>query len=108
MLEFGSKAQVFKGKARRTKGGLTKDDIIQVRSNNGTVRYKYKKKSESKKNSKWIIAFNRALEVMKKIRPGEFDGTVMLCKDSKKNYKGFLLYQKTKEIYCELLNESKS
>ena len=61
---YGSKSQVYKGTAEKTKGGLYKKDIIRIKEN-GVVRYKSKdqQKLGRKKNTfrdKWAKAVKKA------------------------------------------------
>ena len=51
----GSKAQVFKGLARHTSGGLKKADIVRKKVGN-SYRYVSKKKSKKGKSHPWIKA----------------------------------------------------
>ena len=78
ILYYGSKAQVFHGTAKYTKGGLTKKDIILKRDKHGNERYKSKKQQQSgrKKGSgreKWTKAMKQARkELLKeKVIPGK-------------------------------------
>jgi len=70
LLYYGSKAQVFNGTARYTKGGLTKKDIKRVKDGD-SYRYKSKKQQSQgkKKNSfikKWVKAVKKAKSELKK------------------------------------------
>jgi hypothetical protein len=65
MESYGSKAQVYHGTAKMTKGGLTKKDIVRIDDGYGNFRYKSKKqlKSGKSKNSyraKWAKAMKKA------------------------------------------------
>ena len=62
---YGSKAEVFHGTARYTKGGLTKKDLKMIDDGYGNYRYKSKRQQASgkKKNSfraKWAKAMKKA------------------------------------------------
>ena len=62
---YGSKAEVYHGTAKYTKGGLEKKDIILINDGYGNERYKSKKqqKSGSKKGTfrdKWSKAMKKA------------------------------------------------
>ena len=62
---YGSKAEVFHGNARYTKGGLTKKDIKLTKDKYGNERYKSKKQQASghKKGTfrdKWAKAMKKA------------------------------------------------
>ena len=65
MKYYGSKAEVFHGNAKYTKGGLTKKDIKLVKDKYGNERYKSKKQQAAgkKKGSfreKWSKAMKKA------------------------------------------------
>ena len=65
MEYYGSKAQVYHGNAKMTKGGLVKKDIVLLDDGYGNYRYKSKKqlKSGRSKNSfraKWAKAMKKA------------------------------------------------
>ena len=62
---YGSKAEVFHGTARYTKGGLVKKDIKLIDDGYGNYRYKSKRQQAAgkKKNSfraKWAKAMKKA------------------------------------------------
>ena len=62
---YGSKAEVFHGNAKYTKGGLIKSDIKLIDDGYGNYRYKSKKQQAAgkKKNSfraKWAKAMKKA------------------------------------------------
>ena len=68
---YGSKAQVYHGSARYTKGGLTKKDIKRVADGYGNYRYKSIKqqKAGKRKNSfinKWAKAVKKAKKELTK------------------------------------------
>jgi len=79
-MVIGSKSQVYKGTAEKTKGGLTKKDIIRVKDKYGNIRYKSKdqRKTGRKKSTfraKWTKAMKQARkELMREgvIEPGMF------------------------------------
>ena len=65
MEYYGSKAEVFHGNAKYTKGGLTKKDLVLVKDKYGNARYKSRKQQSAgkKKNSfraKWASAMKKA------------------------------------------------
>jgi hypothetical protein len=65
MEYYGSKAQVYHGTAKQTRGGLVKSDIKRVKDKYGNSRYKSisQQKSGKKKNTfreKWSKAMKRA------------------------------------------------
>ena len=61
---YGSKAKVFHGTAKMTKGGLQKSDIIRVKDSSGNFRYKSKKQHKKRKNPE----ITRRAKAMKKAR----------------------------------------
>ena len=70
MEALGSKSQVYNKTAKKTKGGLTKKDIIRIDDGYGNIRYKSKKQQASgkKKNSfrgKWAKAMKKARKELK-------------------------------------------
>ena len=77
---YGSKAQVYHGNAKMTKGGLVKKDIVRLNDGYGNIRYKSKKqiKANKKPNSfraKWSKAMKKARKELIKenvIEAGEF------------------------------------
>ena len=65
MKYYGSKAEVFHGTAKYTKGGLTKKDLKMIDDGYGNYRYKSKRQQAAgkKKNSfraKWAKAMKKA------------------------------------------------
>ena len=65
MEYYGSKAQVYHGNAKMTKGGLTKANIKRVKDKYGNARYKSKDQqvAGNKKNTfrdKWAKAMKKA------------------------------------------------
>lgn len=60
MPVIGTKAQVYRGTAHHTTGGLTRSQILRVRSSDGTYRYVSKKKHNKARASPWIKAVSRA------------------------------------------------
>ena len=80
MEYYGSKAQVYHGTAKMTKGGLTKKDIKMVKDKYGNLRYKSKDQQSAgkKKNTfreKWAKAMKQARKELIKERvivSGEF------------------------------------
>ena len=61
---YGSMVQVWRGNAEMTDGGLTKKDIIPVKTSEGTIRYKSKKRQQ-KVNRKSSSQNKRALALKK-------------------------------------------
>ncbi len=77
---YGSKAEVWHGTAKYTKGGLTKKDLLRKKDKYGNYRYKSKRQQQAgkKKNSfraKWAKAMKKAYKELKSegvIEPGSF------------------------------------
>ena len=67
----GTKSQVYKGTADKTKYGYTKKDIIRRKQKDGTYRYVWKSKSQQakkqyQKNAKIRKAFKQQQQELKK------------------------------------------
>ena len=65
MEYYGSKAQVYHGTAKMTKGGLTKSDIKLVKDKYGNARYKSKSqqlagRTKNTFRDKWAKAMKKA------------------------------------------------
>jgi hypothetical protein len=96
----GSRAEVFHGNAKQTKGGLTKKDLILKRDKYGNERYKsrHQQKVGHKKNTfraKWTKAMKQARKELIKegvLESGEFVPV------GGKTKQGKALYKRTKEI----------
>ena len=99
-IYYGSKAQVFHGTAKMTKGGLVKADIKRISDSAGNYRYKSIKQQASgkKKNTfreKWSKAMKKAraqLTKEKVILKGEFVPV------GGNTSKGKALYNRIKEL----------
>ncbi len=90
MLKVGTKAQVYKGTAERTSGGVTKSGIMRRKSADGTFRYVFKSKSKaSKKCNPWISALADARKEL------EIEGFVLLKKSGRSE--GAKLYRLAKK-----------
>ena len=61
---YGSKAEVYHGNARYTKGGLTKKDIKRVADGYGNYRYKSIK--QQKTINSFIVKWSKAVKKAKK------------------------------------------
>ncbi len=93
---YGSKAEVFHGSARYTKGGLTKKDIKRVNDGYGNYRYKSIKQQKSKNSfiKKWSKAVKQAKKELTK-EGHDVSGFVPVGGTSKI---GKLLLKKTRQI----------
>ncbi len=62
MNYYGSKAEVYHGTAKYTKGGLSKSDLIRIKDKYGNFRYKSKKQQKQKNSfrAKWSNAMKKA------------------------------------------------
>jgi hypothetical protein len=106
---YGSKAEVYHGTAKYTKGGLTKADIKLVDDGYGNERYKSKKQMASgrKKGTfrdKWSKAMKSARAQLIKedvIESGEF---VPLGGKTKE---GKALLKRTRELMCDTIEKMK-
>jgi hypothetical protein len=101
MLTVGSKSQVFKGTAKHTSGGLTKNDISRISKGKSEVtgntlyRYVSKLKRQQGKQNPWIKAVQKAKKHLgfthEFIAPRKKGGS----KDQRE------LYVLSKEMYCK-------
>ena len=107
---YGSKAEVFHGNARYTKGGLTKKDIILKKDRYGNERYKSRKQQASghKKGTfrdKWTKAMKAARKELIKEKVIDRDsGFVPVGGKSKE---GKALLKRTRENMVETISKMK-
>ena len=107
---YGSKAEVFHGNARYTKGGLTKKDIKLMKDKYGNERYKSKKQQASghKKGTfrdKWAKAMKAARkELIKEDIIDKDAGFVPVGGSSKE---GKALLKRTREHMCDTISKMK-
>ena len=99
---YGSKAEVYHGNARYTKGGLEKKDIILIDDGYGNERYKSKKQQKSghKKGSfrdKWSKAMKKARKDL------DLEGFVPVGGKTKE---GKDLLKRTRELMCETIEKT--
>jgi len=107
---YGSKAEVFHGNAKFTKGGLEKKDIVLKKDRYGNERYKSKKQQASgrKKGTfrdKWAKAMKAARKEL--VKEGEIDkdsGFVPVGGTSKE---GKMLLKRTREHMVDLIDKMK-
>ena len=67
MNYYGSKAEVYHGNARYTKGGLEKKDIKRVSDGYGNFRYKsIKQQKAGKRKNSFIVKWAKAVKKAKK------------------------------------------
>jgi len=96
---YGSKAEVFHGNARFTKGGLQKKDIKRINDGYGNYRYKsIKQQKQGKKKNSFIKKWSRAVKTAKKELTKEghdLSGFVPVGGSSKV---GKMLLKKTRQI----------
>lgn len=97
MIEVGTKVQVWRGKARKTSGGLYKKDIVRVKVTVGDKKvWRYKSKKQKKKGkqkyaksqksrSKWTMALQKARKDMHEKYP-KSKGKLVLVLNPKKKY----------------------
>lgn len=96
---YGSRAEVYHGNARYTKGGLTRKDLIRLDDGYGNFRYKSRQQQRSgrKKNTfiaKWAKAVKRAKRELEK-EGMDLSGFVPV---GGKTRKGKALLKRTREI----------
>jgi hypothetical protein len=92
---YGSKAEVYHGTAKRTKGELQKKDIKRVNDGYGNYRYKSKKQQKSNKFiKKWAKAVKQAKKELTK-EGYDVSGFVPIGGSSKI---GKLVLKRTKQI----------
>jgi hypothetical protein len=109
MKYYGSKAEVFHGTAKLTKGGLSKSDIKLVKDRYGNERYKSKKQQASGKKKgtfrdKWTKAVKEARnELIKRkvLEKGEFIPVGGPTREGK------ALLERTREIMCASISKMK-
>ena len=102
-MTVGTKAQVYKGTADKTSGGLTKKDIIRVKvgtTPTGRPAYRYKSKAKSKKAKKnsWILAVQKAKREL-----GYPKNSFVLARKSGGTKEERDLYKLAKEIHEEMV-----
>ena len=94
MKKVGNKAQVFKGTADVTSGGVTKSGIMRKKNADGSYRYVFKSKSNaSKKCNPWISALADAREEL------GIEGFVIIKKTGRSD--GAKLYRRAKQLMKE-------
>lgn len=98
---YGSKAEVFHGTAKYTKGGLTKKDLVLKKDKYGNERYKSKKQQTAghKKNTfrdKWAKAMRKARKEL--IKEGVIDKDSGFVPVGGKTKEGKALLKRTKKI----------
>lgn len=107
---YGSKAEVFHGNARFTKGGLTKRDIILKKDRYGNERYKSKKQQAAghKKGTfrdKWAKAMKTARkELIKEDVINKDDGFIPVGGKTKE---GKALLKRTREVMVDQIAKMK-
>jgi hypothetical protein len=107
---YGSKAEVFHGSAKYTKGGLIKKDIILVKDRYGNERYKSKKQQASgHKKGTFRDNWSKAMKSARK----ELIKEDILNKDSGfvpvggKTKEGKALLKRTREHMLKLIEKMK-
>ncbi len=111
MVEYyGSKAEVFHGNARYTKGGLEKKDIKLVKDKWGNERYKSKKQQAAgrKKGTfrdKWAKAMKTARKEL--VKEGTIDTDSGFVPVGGKTKEGKALLKRTREHMCEKISNMK-
>ncbi len=107
---YGSKAEVFHGNARYTKGGLTKKDIKLTKDKYGNERYKSKKQQASghKKGTfrdKWTKAMKAARKEL--IKEKIIDKDIGFVPVGGSTKEGKALLKRTREHMCDTISKMK-
>ena len=107
---YGSKAEVFHGTAKYTKGGLIKKDIKLIKDGYGNERYKSKKQQASghKKGTfreKWAKAMKSARKEL--IKEDVIDKDAGFVPVGGKSKEGKALLKRTRELMCDQISKMK-
>ncbi len=107
---YGSKAEVFHGNARYTKGGLQKKDIKLIKDKYGNERYKSKKQQASghKKGTfrdKWTKAMKAARKEL--IKEDVIDSDSGFVPVGGKTKEGKALLKRTREKMVDQIEKMK-
>jgi hypothetical protein len=107
---YGSKAEVYHGTAKYTKGGLSKTDIKQIDDGYGNYRYKSKKQLASgrKKGTfrdKWSKAMKSARKEL--VKEGVIDEDAGFVPVGGKTKDGKALLKRTREKMCDGISKMK-
>lgn len=113
-LEIGSKVQVYRGIAKRTTGGLTKDKIVRIEDRWGNIRYKAKKQQNKSDNSmsqkarsKWTIATEKAMKYLSKPNDNKEEKVSKTTAEYFKKHKFVLLKKPAESKKSGFTNEEK-
>jgi hypothetical protein len=107
---YGSRAEVFHGTAKYTKGGLTKSDLKLVKDKYGNERYKSKKQQASgrKKGTfreKWAKAMKAARKELVKEGVIDKDAGFVPVGGKTKDVKALL--KRTRKHMCDAIEKMK-
>ncbi len=107
---YGSKAEVFHGNARFTKGGLTKRDIFLKKDRYGNERYKSKRQQAAghKKGTfrdKWAKAMKKARKEL--IKEDVIDKDEGFVPVGGKTKEGKALLKRTRELMVDQISKMK-
>ena len=107
---YGSKAEVFHGNAKYTKGGLTKKDIVLKKDRYGNERYKsrHQQKAGHKKGTfrdKWTKAMKKARKQL--IDEDKIDEDAGFVPVGGKTKEGKALLKRTRELMIEEIEKMK-
>ena len=107
---YGSKAEVFHGNAKYTKGGLTKKDLKLVKDKYGNERYKSKKQQVAghKKGTfrdKWTKAMKQSRKEL--VKEGIIDKDSGFVPVGGKSKEGKALLKRTRENMCDAIEKLK-
>ena len=106
---YGSKAEVFHGTAKYTKGGLIKKDIVKINDGYGNERFKSKKQQKAGKKKgtfrdKWSKAMKKARKELLKEKVIEKGDFIPVGGKSKE---GKALLKRTRELMVDSIKKMK-
>ena len=110
MKYYGSKAEVYHGTAKYTKGGLSKSDIVLKKDKYGNERYKSKKQQAAGKKKgtfreKWSKAMKKARsELIKEKVISKDSGFIPVGGSSRE---GKALLKRTRENMLQMIEKMK-
>lgn len=107
---YGSKAEVFHGTARYTKGGLEKKDIKLVHDKYGNDRYKSKRQQQAgKKKGTFRDKWSKAMKAARKelVKEGVIDRDAGFVPVGGSTKDGKALLKRTREHMIETISKMK-
>ena len=107
---YGSKAEVYHGNAKYTKGGLTKKDIILKKDKYGNERFKSKKQQAAgRKNGTFRDKWSKAMKAARKelVKEGVIDRDAGFVPVGGKTKDGKSLLKRTREHMVDTISKMK-